>query len=303
MFLQNFKNYVSYDLTTFTTTYKFQLSTSNTLNFAYIGAAIMAADDNPFTALYGAQEQIYINTDYFHYKTTIGGQLGFQGNVQFQVSLLGQYVLTFEQDCMTKLPGTLYRSCEDAPIYATNYFNQSEYYSYLNTPTYSSPYSGYNSSGYIYSTSVCAVTAGAKYFCTIGAASFYVADSVYGNNWNYDSAAAAGIMGFGKNSPLWTIVGTPATKEFDVYMANYNSWTWADSTWTPTTMQSVMNIGGFSNDYVQSDAHTSFNPAFSGSYLLPLATFGFGMYNATNSSEFYEDLMNFDTDLNVYGIH
>lgn len=303
LWLQQFKNYVNYDLAGFTATYQFQLSDSNTLNGAYIGAASFAEDDSPFTLLYGAKEQIYINTDVFEYKTTMGAQLGFQGNVQFQVSLLGQYVQAFTDDCLQKLGGTRFASCDSAPTYAQSYFNQTVYYSEYNTPTFEGPYGGYNTSGYTYNTGVCTQTVGTKYFCTTSPALFYASDSVYADNWNYGSSAASGTFGFGKNSPVWEIVGSPATKEYDVYMANFNGWTWADPTWTATTLTSVMNIGEFSKAYSQTDAHTTFAPATIGSYLFAMDIFGFGKTNIIQNSEFYEDLMNFDVDQTVYGVH
>jgi hypothetical protein len=73
MFLQMFKNYVQYDLATFVTTYQLQLSDSCTLNDAYIGSASLSELSNPFRLLYGAAEQIFVNTDEYEYKTTIGG--------------------------------------------------------------------------------------------------------------------------------------------------------------------------------------------------------------------------------------
>lgn len=133
-----------------------------------------------------------------------------------------------------------------------------------------------------------------KYFCTTGNALFYAADSVYDNNWNYGSSAAAGTFGFGRTSPVWDIVGNPPTKEFDVYMANFNDWTWADSTWEPTTTSSYMNLNGFSQDYSESDPHTTVAPEIIGSYLFGLKQFGFGKTDSIQNTEFYEDLMNFD---------
>lgn len=59
----------------------------------------------------------------------------------------------------------------------------------------------------------------------------------------------------------------------------------------------------FSSDYAQGDARTTFAPATGGSYLFPMAVFGFGKTDTTANTEYYEDLMNFDTDATVYGIH
>lgn len=301
MFLQMFKNYVSYDLASFTTTYKLQKSASCTLNNAYVGSASVSTAETPFTALYGAEEQIYINTDLYHYKTTIGAQLGFQGNVQFQVSLLGEYIQTFQWDCLHKGGGTRFTSCEDEPILAENYFNQTVYQTSF-TPSYTpSIYGGYNTSGYTYNVGVCVQTAGTKYFCTTSAAKVYSADSVYNDNWNYASTAASGTFGLGASTAIWEIVGSPATKLFDVYMANFNAWTWADSTWTATTTQSFINLSKFSSDYAQSDPSTSFSPYQGGSYLFYMEEFGFGKTDTTQNTEYYESILNYNVN-HDYGI-
>lgn len=36
---------------------------------------------------------------------------------------------------------------------------------------------------------------------------------------------------------------------FDIYMANFNDWTFADSSYTAVTTQSVLNLGVFASDY------------------------------------------------------
>jgi hypothetical protein len=207
MFMQMFKNYVSYDLTTPETIYQMQLSDSNTLNFAYIGSDTLAELDTPFDLLYnlaGGKEQIYINHDTYEYKSTIGGQLGFQLNTQFEVSLLGQYVQTYQYNCLNKKEGLRFTSCENEPINAINYFNSTIFYDSYNTPSYGpSSYGGYNTSGFTYTNNVCMKAAQMKYFCTNSPDTFYAADSVYSNHWNYGSGAGSGIMGFGKISPLW----------------------------------------------------------------------------------------------------
>jgi hypothetical protein len=66
-----------------------------------------------------------------------------------------------------------------------------------------------------------------KYFCTIENQLFYAADTVYWNDWNYGSKAGAGTFGMGRNSPVWEIVGNAPTKLFDVYLTNFNNWSWA----------------------------------------------------------------------------
>jgi hypothetical protein len=81
-------------------------------------------------------------------------------------------------------------------------------------------------------------------------------------------------MGF--NSAIWNIVGSPSEKKFDIYMTNFNAWTWAKSDYKSYTAQSVMNVGAFSTNYISSMASSTFSPRDSGSYLFELTEFGFG---------------------------
>lgn len=59
--------------------------------------------------------------------TSIGANLGYQGQSQFGVSLLGQYVMGFATDCVLQPGGQRQRDCTTAPLYATPYFNSSAY--------------------------------------------------------------------------------------------------------------------------------------------------------------------------------
>ena len=76
------------------------MSSQNTLSGSYIGATSLIAKTDPFTLLHGTTQQLYVNTDEYNYKTTIVANLGYQGQTQFQVSLLGQYVYAYTTDCV-----------------------------------------------------------------------------------------------------------------------------------------------------------------------------------------------------------
>lgn len=104
----------------------------------------------------------------------------------------------------------------------------------------------------------------------------------------------------GKNSAIWTILGSPAVKMFDIYMTNFNNWTWAKSDYVAFTANSVMNLGDFSTNYISSMAQSTFAPSTLGGYLFELTEFGFGKTDETAQTEYYEDLKN--TDENAYGI-
>jgi len=299
LIMQQYKAWFDYDRVEATTMLKMQLSDTNTLTNSYIGNATITASGNPFVALADASAVMDIGTDTFHYKTTIRASLGFQGLTTFQVSMLGNYVYTYADSCMIATPGARQTSCEDEPVNAQTYFNSTIYYA---KDTYSSSnYAGYNTSGEIYSAEVCLNTQDTPFFCTIYNQEFYVADMVYDDAWNYGSKANAGSVGFGAGSPVWAIVSNPDTKVFDINMNNFNDWTWADSSYVlNTTAKSVINFGAFDPDYTYGPK-TTIAPISSGSYLFPLAVFGFGKTDLTANTEYYTDIMNFDTDITKYG--
>lgn len=252
---------------------------------------------DPFTLLHGTTQQVYINTDQFYYQTTIGSQLGFQGQSQFKVSLLGQYVYAWDQMCFIKGGGSFWIPCDNSPQYSQLYFNSSIYNIDNQAENYTdADYAGYVTSGKVFNASVCVTVAGTKYFCTTQNSEFYSADSVYSNNWNKYQSAAAGTFGMGKNSPIWEIIGSPATKLYDIYMTNFNGWTWAYPTYVAHTQQSVMNLGAFSSEYTTSMPHTTIAPYQGGSYLFALKEFGFGVTNDVSQTQYYESIMNFDAE-------
>jgi len=148
---------------------------------------------------------------------------------------------------------------------------------------------------------VCLNTVGTPFFCTVFNQDFYVAEKVSDDAWNYDSKADAGTIGMGSGSPVWAIVNNPTTKVFDIYMNNFNSWTWADSTYVVNTTSSVMNLGSFSPEYLH-DVHTSIAPFQGGSYLFKLKIFGFGKTDTTANTEFYTSILNDNVDVTKYGI-
>jgi len=91
-------------------------------------------------------------------------------------------------------------------------------------------------------------------------------------------------------------MGNPATKMFDVSMTNFNNWTFADPSYNQTSEASVMNLGEFDGNYTAANASTMFSPVTIGGHLLPLTMFSFGKTNVTNSSEFYNSILNSDND-------
>lgn len=95
------------------------------------------------------------------------------------------------------------------------------------------------------------------------------------------------------------MLGNPSTKLFDVYLANYNGWTWAYPQWDALTTTSFINVGGFDSGYSASSAHTTFKPSTSGSYLLPLDMLMFGKTYSDNSAS-YVSIKNDNPDFGLY---
>lgn len=62
----------------------------------------------------------------------------------------------------------------------------------------------------------------------------------------------------------------------------------------------MINFGAFDPDYTYGPK-TTISPISGGSYLFYLAVFGFGKTDLTANTEYYTDIMNFDTDQTKYG--
>ena len=129
-------------------------------------------------------------------------------------------------------------ACSESPNFANMYFDQTPYFVEGVTPTYEADYAGYYTTGYEYDVNVCVTTANQQAFCTTSDETIYGADRLGSNNWNPYSNGAAGTFGMGRSSPIWKIMGlsTPGDSlKHDVYMANFNGWTWAQADWAPVT--------------------------------------------------------------------
>lgn len=111
------------------------------------------------------------------------------------------------------------RPCDIGPAFVVPYFNTSDYVSNF---TADGTYDGYTTMGSVYNVSVCVKTNIDQYFCTIEDELVYVAETITSNDWNRGVDGGAGSVGFGNNSPVWAIVGSPTIKQFDAYLANFN---------------------------------------------------------------------------------
>lgn len=294
MFLQQFINYWAYDYSTVppTTTYYMQLSASNTLQNSYIGNGTTTPGTNPFLSLTGTTQQVNVYHDPVWMTSSIRGSIGFQGEADFGVSLLTDFPQTFNQACFYNTGFYYPTECSAYPIYAEQYFNATDY-----PEVYAAQgdYEGFESTGFVFDTSLCMNSSSIPLFCTIQNNSTYVIDTVYADNWNFASNVGAGTIPLGWGSAMWGIFNWPTTHQFDVYFTNFNGASnWAPSSIAPTpvTTQSVINIGGYSADY---SAVTEFVKIFPTKtphgHLFLMDEFGFGKTNADNSA-YYFDLLN-----------
>jgi len=101
---------------------------------------------------------------------------------------------------------------------------------------------------------------------------FYSADSIYSNAWSLWSSATAGTFGMNHASPVWNILGkvTGDDKNFDIYMTNFNEWTWADPSYVRSTDKSIMNLGTFDSSYTDNMSHITIKPSSIGSNLIDI---------------------------------
>lgn len=156
------------------------------------------------------------------------------------------------------------RDCAAAPLYANQYFNIS---SYLNASSYfeaSGDYSGYVGTGYVFNTATCLKSTTAKYFCNLQNQNVFAINKVTEDNWNYGTNADSGTFGLNKNSPVWNILGSPATKLYDVLLTPFTDWSWAQAGYAPVTTQSILTIGGFaSNGKKAGSGTTTISPSTS----------------------------------------
>jgi len=85
-------------------------------------------------------------------------------------------------------------------------------------------------------------------------------------------------------------------------MTNFNKWTWADPSYVATTTSSYMSIGTWDKNYTMDMEHVVIAPKTIGGHIFELKEFSFGMYNATNNTEYFVDINNWSTNYLEYGL-
>lgn len=210
------------------------------------------------------------------------------------MNFLGQYVQAYSTDCMQSFGGTLPIACNLYPSYADLYFNAS---GYTQQDPVEGEYGGYNTSGYFYNSSICLSSQNQSLFCTVDNELFAVSDTILNNNWNYGVDGNAGQFGFGRVSPVWTMLGSPATKQFDVQLSNFNDYASWGASYTPASTANSMNVGGFTSEFVYSNGK-SITPTITGSRFA-MDEFAFGVTFA-NFTQSYSSILNTNAE---YGIN
>ena len=295
MFLQQYIAWWSYDysVTPAIETLRMQLSSTNTLNYAYIGNGIYQNGVEPF--VYPTDTlTVNIDVDPTWKTTTVKGMLGYQGYADFGVSLLGNYVQAFSTDCYQKFAGTLFKPCSNGPSFAELYFNGTDY---SDTYALSGDYGGYETSGFVYNSSVCLKAENTELFCSVINEEFAVADSIYRNLWNYGSNAGAGIYGMGTYSPVWYMLDNPASKKYDVYASNFSDYaSWYNPSYFNFTGSSVLNINGWDTFYDSETTFTQIKPSITLGHLFTLEEFSFGQTYANNTKS-YHTVLNSESSL------
>lgn len=91
--------------------------------------------------------------------------------------------------------------------------------------------------------------------------------------------------------------GDPATKNFDVQLANFNDWaSWADSSYVAPSTTSSMNINGFTTEHAYTGGLT-IKPSIGGTrFAMDEFSFGITYPNATSS---YSSILNTDSTLGI----
>lgn len=133
--------------------------------------------------------------------------------------------------------------------------------------------------------------------CTLSNTEVYISDTIKENHWNYGVDGNAGSFCFNTNCPVWSIMGQPATKMYDVQLANFNNWaSWASSTYVPKTTTSSMNVGGFTTQFAYTGGK-SIKPSIGGTrFAMTEFSFGITYANATSS---YSSILNTDSQLGI----
>ena len=128
---------------------------------------------------------------------------------------------------------------------------------------------------------------------------FAVSDTILNNNWNYGVDGNAGQFGFGRVSPVWTMLGNPATKQFDVQLSNFNDFaSWGQSIYAPASTANSMNVGGFTTEFTYSNGKT-IKPTITGTRFA-MDEFAFGVTYEDTLSQSYSSILNTNAE---YGIN
>lgn len=174
---------------------------------------------------------------------------------------------------MTGLGGN---SCVEQPNFATNYFKMEDALALENANV---TQDGYTTYGAFYNQSICVTTTTfVGPLCSEGNEPFFVADTIYSNNWNYDSPATAGMIGLAFGSSFWNILSDSLDQGYwyQIQFSNVTDWTFANPNYQPQSTGNSIEFGSgtagsFSNQINQAiSSNITIKPTTSVSQLFSL---------------------------------
>jgi hypothetical protein len=105
-------------------------------------------------------------------------------------------------------------------------------------------------------------------YCTLQNYEIYSVTKIYSDNFEYFTGAGAGSFGFGGDSPVWEIIRNPSVKRFDVQLSNFTDWSFANSSYVPTSTTNELSLGVYNAIYTDLPSIVLTFPTNEGDYML-----------------------------------
>lgn len=290
MWLQNFNALFTTDYTGVSNTDSVALQVSSTaLKGTVINNVAPIYNDTNAFDFFKLPETVLVSVNPSTMTASIQADLGYQGMNKFMLSMTTNLVMTFAKNCSG--PGVGADSCEAEPNFAINYFNMSSgpypFVQYNDTTV-----DGYKVSGYSYDQAVCLKPQAQNPLCTPWYSPFLVVDTISSNNWNFGAPSTAGVIGLGDNSAVWDILNVDSA-EYTIEFTNSTSWEFADPDYKPAATDSYIYLGQNTFNGVGAAVdNITLTPAHNKAYMYETSEFGFGIWNSTESTQYFESIDN-----------
>lgn len=129
--------------------------------------------------------------------------------------------------------------------------------------------------------------------CTPWYSAIFVADTLVFNDWNFGSPSTAGIIGLGDSSAVWDILGSDP--EYFIQFSNSTNLTFAQKDYQPVQEGSSVALGQNSlnaNYTLDSNITVTVTPKHNKAYMYETAQFGFGVWNSTEGTQYFQSVNN-----------